>query len=283
VTLDFRKSALYQAIKIARCWKGYEPVPGMKAYEPGSCRPKGSKPDKKKKEVSSKAANYLIKLAIDTAQYGSPGPAARQQASVRDPRSLSYLAEPGFGNWIYSMGGAIRHSIPGIGGYPHKSFYDPRTTSLNHMDPETRRIRDLRNSYNRFWAGLGYTSSNTELEQQRAMDYIQAARLGAIPRTAIFEAGEARPLQDPNFISAAKTTHSAPVAPRPAPIAAGSPPATSNVTPNASTTAQPAPTAQPTSSRPAAPVDNSPVRFRAADGMGVEEALNNVRRSHSRN
>ena len=35
--------------KAARCWAGYEPVPGAKAYSEGSCRPKGSK--KTKKEV----------------------------------------------------------------------------------------------------------------------------------------------------------------------------------------------------------------------------------------
>jgi len=35
--------------KAARCWAGYEPVPGTKAYTEGSCRPKGSK--KTKKEV----------------------------------------------------------------------------------------------------------------------------------------------------------------------------------------------------------------------------------------
>jgi len=27
----------------SRCWKGYEPVPGKKAYEKGSCRPKSVK------------------------------------------------------------------------------------------------------------------------------------------------------------------------------------------------------------------------------------------------
>lgn len=37
--------------KLARCWKGYEPVPGTKAYTEGSCRPAGSK--KTKKEVIS--------------------------------------------------------------------------------------------------------------------------------------------------------------------------------------------------------------------------------------
>lgn len=32
--------------KIARCWEGYEPVPGKKAYSDGSCRPIGSKSKK---------------------------------------------------------------------------------------------------------------------------------------------------------------------------------------------------------------------------------------------
>jgi hypothetical protein len=47
--------------KAARCWAGYEPVPGAKAYSEGSCRPKGSKKTKKeviqgKKRTEKKAA-----------------------------------------------------------------------------------------------------------------------------------------------------------------------------------------------------------------------------------
>jgi hypothetical protein len=37
--------------KAARCWKGYEPVPGAKKYSRGSCRPAGSK--KTQKEMKS--------------------------------------------------------------------------------------------------------------------------------------------------------------------------------------------------------------------------------------
>ena len=33
--------------KLARCWKGYEPVPGAKSYSRGSCRPVGSKKTQK--------------------------------------------------------------------------------------------------------------------------------------------------------------------------------------------------------------------------------------------
>lgn len=40
--------------KSARCWEGYEPVPGAKAYSKGSCRPKGSK--KTQKEMKNKGS-----------------------------------------------------------------------------------------------------------------------------------------------------------------------------------------------------------------------------------
>jgi hypothetical protein len=41
--------------KAARCWSGYEPVPGKKPYSEDSCRPIGSK-KKKKKKTEKKAA-----------------------------------------------------------------------------------------------------------------------------------------------------------------------------------------------------------------------------------
>jgi len=39
--------------KQSRCWKGYEPVPGSKAYSRGSCRPAGSKKTQKEMKKSS--------------------------------------------------------------------------------------------------------------------------------------------------------------------------------------------------------------------------------------
>jgi hypothetical protein len=36
-------------MKSARCWAGYEPVPGKKPYSNDSCRPVGSKKKKDKK------------------------------------------------------------------------------------------------------------------------------------------------------------------------------------------------------------------------------------------
>jgi hypothetical protein len=44
-------AAEFRGMKLARCWAGYEPVPGTKKYSEGSCRPKGSK--KTQKEMKS--------------------------------------------------------------------------------------------------------------------------------------------------------------------------------------------------------------------------------------
>jgi hypothetical protein len=38
--------------KAARCWSGYEPVPGAKKFSKGSCRPKGSKKTQKEMKKS---------------------------------------------------------------------------------------------------------------------------------------------------------------------------------------------------------------------------------------
>jgi len=40
-----------------RCWKGYEPTPGKKAYSKGSCRPKGGKKKARKDEAKGKFAS----------------------------------------------------------------------------------------------------------------------------------------------------------------------------------------------------------------------------------
>lgn len=53
-------AALYDAtVKGARCWKGYEPVPGKKPYSDDSCRPVGSK-KKKDKAEEKKAAKSIF-------------------------------------------------------------------------------------------------------------------------------------------------------------------------------------------------------------------------------
>jgi hypothetical protein len=49
---DMVKYSAAYVMKIARCWAGYEPVPGKKPYSNDSCRPVGSGKKKKKKEES---------------------------------------------------------------------------------------------------------------------------------------------------------------------------------------------------------------------------------------
>lgn len=53
-------------LKAARCWEGYEPVPGAKAYSRGSCRPVGSK--KTQKEMKSGKERHHEKTKQGCAQ-----------------------------------------------------------------------------------------------------------------------------------------------------------------------------------------------------------------------
>lgn len=50
---DTVKYSLADTLKLARCWAGYEPVPGKKPYSNDSCRPVGSGKKKKKEEAKS--------------------------------------------------------------------------------------------------------------------------------------------------------------------------------------------------------------------------------------
>jgi len=66
-----------EAVKSARCWKGYEPVPGKAPYSEDSCRPKGSA--KKKKPMKTKKASdthsfvkALVRQVIEI-NYGNNG------------------------------------------------------------------------------------------------------------------------------------------------------------------------------------------------------------------
>lgn len=58
---DVQKMAQFAA-KQARCWKGYEPVPGKAPYSEDSCRPKGS--GKKKKNEKKAELLELVKQAV---------------------------------------------------------------------------------------------------------------------------------------------------------------------------------------------------------------------------
>lgn len=47
-------------LKAARCWAGYEPVPGKAPYSEDSCRPKGSKKKDKKPAAEKQAVNSIM-------------------------------------------------------------------------------------------------------------------------------------------------------------------------------------------------------------------------------
>jgi hypothetical protein len=74
----YKKSEVVNIMqKAAKCWSGYERVPGTKAYSEGSCRPKGSK--KTKKEVIQ-GKNHSEKKA------GGPGTSAVTLGTQELPR-----------------------------------------------------------------------------------------------------------------------------------------------------------------------------------------------------
>jgi hypothetical protein len=57
------------ATKSSRCWPGYEPVPGKKQHEQGSCRPKAES----KLTASEKTARKKRSQQLDDWQAKYPG------------------------------------------------------------------------------------------------------------------------------------------------------------------------------------------------------------------
>lgn len=64
-----QSSALNFGVKLARCWEGYEPVPGKKPYSNDSCRPASSK-KKTKKEKAAKSSAPRGKTEMSCAPSG---------------------------------------------------------------------------------------------------------------------------------------------------------------------------------------------------------------------
>lgn len=65
-------AALEFGAKVARCWEGYEPVPGKKPYSNDSCRPAGGKKkDKKEKKAVSSAARGKTEMTCTPSSRGS--------------------------------------------------------------------------------------------------------------------------------------------------------------------------------------------------------------------
>lgn len=79
-----QSSALEFGMKVARCWKGYEPVPGKKPYSNDSCRPVGSKKKKEKKAVSS-APRGKTEMSCTPSSRGSSKPIDDKQRGAVSP------------------------------------------------------------------------------------------------------------------------------------------------------------------------------------------------------
>jgi hypothetical protein len=86
--------------KYARCWEGYEPVPGKEPYSEDSCRPKGSKKKEKKAatDINSMPVNENILPNINS------------QAKWKYVRTKDGLKLTD-GNLVYSFGG-FREAFP---------------------------------------------------------------------------------------------------------------------------------------------------------------------------
>jgi len=107
-----------EAVKQARCWKGYEPVPGKAPYSEDSCRPAGSG-KKKKSKVKQANIDQHIKQAFLAWGGGSLG---------LHPKGRGIGGELGYTNLL----GTLPIPLAGIDiGGPRKGFSMGVTPSVN--------------------------------------------------------------------------------------------------------------------------------------------------------
>ncbi len=69
--------------KAARCWKGYEPVPGKAPYSEDSCRPVGSKKKKKEKKAGSTVFKLTKQNPEAVIEQGAPSVTAEHHKVTR--------------------------------------------------------------------------------------------------------------------------------------------------------------------------------------------------------
>jgi hypothetical protein len=81
------KFAMQQLItKSARCWAGYEPVPGKKPYSNDSCRPAGSGKKKKEAEKAAKASCGQTTMTETASSRGETKVVDDKQKSTNSPK-----------------------------------------------------------------------------------------------------------------------------------------------------------------------------------------------------
>jgi hypothetical protein len=92
--------------KAARCWTGYEPVPGKKPYSEDSCRPKGSSTKKEKEKKSTKVAFDVASMPVNENIL----PNIASQAKWKYAKHKGGALKLSDGNLVYSF--AMPESYP---------------------------------------------------------------------------------------------------------------------------------------------------------------------------
>lgn len=140
--------------KAARCWKGYEPVPGKKPYSNDSCRPVGSKKKKKEKtanvdprlqmagmmkmqsvrDLEKEAFGGLVGAGARMAMKGLPMMARGARGLVQGAGKLT----GGVGNAVAASGRAINAAGAGMGSLGTKAMQTGGQLAANSTNPAMR-------------------------------------------------------------------------------------------------------------------------------------------------
>ena len=93
--LEAKKASAADLLKVARCWKGYEPVPGKAPYSEDSCRPVGSKKKKKEEKAAASAVFKLTKKEHEpVVEKGKPSVEAEHHKVTRPEPAQSEDLRP---------------------------------------------------------------------------------------------------------------------------------------------------------------------------------------------
>lgn len=139
-----KDAALEAVIKLARCWAGYEPVPGKEPYSNDSCRPKSrKKKDSKKEEKKAELFSIFSKMSAVATSPGR-GSGDEEETAINPDSSEGMQktkpVKPVPGKMSFNAGGskpvsprgaarnaAARASISVLG-------FDPRGGSVKRAD-----------------------------------------------------------------------------------------------------------------------------------------------------
>lgn len=126
--------------KKARCWKGYEPVPGKAPYSNGSCRPMGSKKKKNEKKAQyptmslggGASTPQLVTSSSGRGPQGAGGWPAHVMQSGLDPRRQTTPTQAPQMKEVYTPPG---YSPRQVGSTPTPTFSLARPNMANDLKP----------------------------------------------------------------------------------------------------------------------------------------------------